>query len=143
MFVLDMAALSGRRRRFRPLLTHQVDPSCCANTSCAMADIDGGEMDALWPLARMQPDARSHPPVGESTPPQPDDTSASGPRLIIAEEAARLLGVPKTWVLAEARADRIPHVRLGRYVRFEPGELETWWHARRRGPRLRPGQVAY
>jgi hypothetical protein len=37
-------------------------------------------------------------------------------------------------VLAEARADRIPHVRLGRYVRFDAGELQAWWLSRRRGP---------
>jgi excisionase family DNA binding protein len=55
-------------------------------------------------------------------------------RLLTAGQAGDLLGVPKTWVLAEARADRIPHVRLGRYVRFEPGELERWWAGRRRGP---------
>ncbi len=56
------------------------------------------------------------------------------PRLVDAAQAGELLGVPKTWVLGEARADRIPHVRLGRYVRFEPVELERWWAARRRGP---------
>lgn len=55
-------------------------------------------------------------------------------RLVDAAQAGGLLGVPKSWVLAEARADRIPHVRLGRYVRFEPAELERWWAARRRGP---------
>lgn len=54
--------------------------------------------------------------------------------LIDAQAAADLLGVPKTWVLAEARADRIPHVRLGRYVRFEADALEAWWQTRRRGP---------
>jgi excisionase family DNA binding protein len=49
---------------------------------------------------------------------------------------AKLLGVPKTWVLAEARADRIPHIRLGRYVRFDPDELRDWWRTTRsRGPR--------
>lgn len=57
-------------------------------------------------------------------------------RLLTGAQAADLLGVPKTWVLAEARADRIPHVRLGRYVRFEPAQLEAWWEARRRGPQL-------
>ncbi len=56
------------------------------------------------------------------------------PRLVDAAQAGELLGVPKSWVLGEARADRIPHVRLGRYVRFEPVELERWWAARRRGP---------
>jgi excisionase family DNA binding protein len=57
-------------------------------------------------------------------------------RLLNAGQAAELLGVPKTWVLAEARADRIPHVRLGRYVRFESSQLEAWWEARRRGPQV-------
>ena len=56
------------------------------------------------------------------------------PALVDAEAAAELLGVKASWVLAEARADRIPHVRLGRYVRFEPAELEAWWRRRRRGP---------
>lgn len=58
------------------------------------------------------------------------------PALIDAGQAADLLGVPTTWVLAEARADRIPHVRLGRYVRFEAAQLEAWWQARRRGPQV-------
>lgn len=58
-------------------------------------------------------------------------------QLVTAEEAAALLSVPKTWVLAEARADRIPHVRLGRYVRFEPAQVQAWWEARRRGPQVR------
>ena|SRR5215217_6132754 len=54
--------------------------------------------------------------------------------LLDAKGAGALLNVPASWVLAEARADRIPHVRLGRYVRFDSAELQTWWHARRRGP---------
>ncbi|MEJ7893531.1 MAG: helix-turn-helix domain-containing protein [Solirubrobacteraceae bacterium] len=56
--------------------------------------------------------------------------------LLDAGQAAALLSVPKSWVLAEARADRIPHVRLGRYVRFEADALEAWWQSRSRGPRL-------
>jgi excisionase family DNA binding protein len=55
-------------------------------------------------------------------------------RLLTAEQAGELLNVPPSWVLAQARADRIPHVRLGRYVRFDAGELEAWWQARTRGP---------
>jgi excisionase family DNA binding protein len=57
--------------------------------------------------------------------------------LIDAKAAGALLGVPQSWVRQEARADRIPHVRLGRYVRFDPKELEIWWRARARGPRRR------
>lgn len=63
-------------------------------------------------------------------------------RLLDASGAAEQLGVPKSWVLAEARADRIPHVRLGRYVRFEPDELEAWWRGRRRGPVARERRAA-
>jgi excisionase family DNA binding protein len=54
--------------------------------------------------------------------------------LLDSNGAAALLNVPASWVLAEARADRIPHVRLGRYVRFVAVELQTWCQSRRRGP---------
>ncbi len=47
-------------------------------------------------------------------------------QLIDATEAGRLLGVPHTWVLAQARAGRIPHHRLGHYVRFDPEDLSRW-----------------
>ena len=45
--------------------------------------------------------------------------------LLDAKAAAQLLGVPASWVLAQARADRIPHVRFGRYVRFDEAEART------------------
>jgi excisionase family DNA binding protein len=55
--------------------------------------------------------------------------------LLDAEGVAGLLRVPKSWVLAEARANRIPHIRFGRYVRFDPDELRDWWRtSRSRGP---------
>lgn len=54
--------------------------------------------------------------------------------LIDATAAGELLGVTRQWVLAEARANRIPHLRLGRYVRFEEEVLRAWWQQRRRGP---------
>lgn len=54
--------------------------------------------------------------------------------LLDAKQAATLLNVPSSWVLAEARAERIPHVRLGRYVRFEADELTAWWRDRAKGP---------
>lgn len=67
----------------------------------------------------------------------PEPTQAVGPcvtALLDAAAAGRQLCVPASWVLAEARADRIPHVRLGRYVRFDADELDAWWRARARGP---------
>ena len=55
-------------------------------------------------------------------------------RLLAADQAAELLNVPASWILAEARADRIPYVPLGRYRRFDADELEAWWRERARGP---------
>jgi excisionase family DNA binding protein len=58
-------------------------------------------------------------------------------QLLDAAQAGELLNVPKSWVLAQARLDRIPHVRLGRYVRFQADELEAWSRERARGPRAK------
>jgi excisionase family DNA binding protein len=55
--------------------------------------------------------------------------------LIDAKAASRLLGVPHTWLLAQARAGRIPHHRLGHYVRFNPDDLAGWLADTRSGPR--------
>lgn len=54
--------------------------------------------------------------------------------LVDADAAGRLMSLPSTWLMAEARANRVPHVRLGRYVRFDVDELRVWWESRRRGP---------
>jgi excisionase family DNA binding protein len=47
-------------------------------------------------------------------------------RLLTAEEIAERLGMKTQWVWAEARAGRIPHVRLGRYRRFRESAVEAW-----------------
>jgi excisionase family DNA binding protein len=47
-------------------------------------------------------------------------------RLLMAEEVAERLGVRPQWVWAQARAGRIPHVRLGRYRRFRESAVESW-----------------
>ncbi len=46
--------------------------------------------------------------------------------LLDAAEVAELLGVPETWVRAQAREGRMPHLRLGRYVRFDRAALLAW-----------------
>jgi len=56
--------------------------------------------------------------------------------LIDAKAAGRLLGVPHTWLLAQARTGRIPHHRLGHYVRFNPEDLTRWLQDTRSGPCL-------
>lgn len=47
-------------------------------------------------------------------------------RLLTSEELAERLGVPAKWPLQQARAGHIPHVRLGRYVRFDRVDVDEW-----------------
>lgn len=46
--------------------------------------------------------------------------------LLTAEEVAALLRVTTAWVYAETRRHRIPHIRLGRYVRYRRDALAAW-----------------
>ena len=53
--------------------------------------------------------------------------------LLDADAAADLLNVPASWVLAEARAGRLPSLKLGRYVRFRRDDLQAWIERRAAG----------
>jgi excisionase family DNA binding protein len=55
--------------------------------------------------------------------------------LVDAKTAAKLLGVPASWMLAQARAEKIPHHKIGRYVRFDFDELIAWVDQNRIPPR--------
>ena len=55
-------------------------------------------------------------------------------RLLSADEVATRLGVQPSWVSKAARANRIPHVRVGRYRRFRWSDIEAWLEERRAGP---------
>jgi excisionase family DNA binding protein len=55
-------------------------------------------------------------------------------RLLHAEDVAQILGVPKTWVYAETRAGRLPHVNVGRYRRYRLEAVEEWIAEHERGP---------
>ena len=54
-------------------------------------------------------------------------------RLLTAAEVAELLSVPELWVRQESRADRLPHLRLGRYVRYEREAVLSWLEEQRAG----------
>jgi excisionase family DNA binding protein len=57
----------------------------------------------------------------------------SGDRLLTAAEVADLLSVPESWVRAETRADRIPHLTLGRYRRYDREAVLAWLEEQRAG----------
>ena len=66
--------------------------------------------------------------------------SASTPspgRLLEAEDVADMLGMTTDWIYREVRADRLPHIRLGRYVRFRRESIDAWLDAREHGGRNR------
>ena len=47
-------------------------------------------------------------------------------RLLTADEVAELLSVPVTWVREHTRTGAIPHVRLGRYLRYREADVFAW-----------------
>lgn len=63
-------------------------------------------------------------------------------RLLTAQEVADLLSVPVGWVRDHTRANNIPHVPLGRYVRYDRGDVLAWVEACKTGggPRFRRHQ---
>jgi excisionase family DNA binding protein len=58
---------------------------------------------------------------------------ADSARLLEAEDVANYLGVRTDWVYREVRAGRLPHIRLGRAVRFRRESIEAWIDSRERG----------
>jgi excisionase family DNA binding protein len=49
--------------------------------------------------------------------------------LMTVAETARVLRVSVSWVYERTRRrgrDRIPHIKLGKYLRFEPAAVREW-----------------
>jgi len=46
--------------------------------------------------------------------------------LIGINEMAKKLDVPLSWLYHRTRTNQIPHYKLGKYVRFDESEIETW-----------------
>ena len=58
--------------------------------------------------------------------------------LLSVEEVAELLQLPVSWVYERTRRrglDRLPGFRLGKYWRFDEGEILTWLDRQRAGGR--------
>jgi excisionase family DNA binding protein len=62
------------------------------------------------------------------------DDQVAPNRLLEADDVARYIGMTADWVYREVRAGRMPHIRLGRYVRFRRESIDAWLAARERGP---------
>ncbi len=70
---------------------------------------------------------------GVDASPGSSGTQPGGERLLSATEVADLLAVPVTWVREATRAGRLPHVRLGRYARYERDQVLAWVTQQRSG----------
>ena len=61
-----------------------------------------------------------------ATTPHPDTTATQLFELLTVADVAALLKVSKSWVYEHTRSrgiprsDRIPHIKIGKYVRFDP-----------------------
>jgi excisionase family DNA binding protein len=62
--------------------------------------------------------------------PQPNPTP-QGDLLTVAELCERL-NVQPSWVYERTRQDAIPHLKVGRYIRFRLSEVEQWLRETRR-----------
>jgi excisionase family DNA binding protein len=54
------------------------------------------------------------------------DQSPALEKLLDAKVVAELLGQLERWVYREAKAKRLPAVRLGKYWKFSPSALQKW-----------------
>ena len=62
--------------------------------------------------------------------PQPGDDP-----LLTAEDVAGLMRVTRGWVYAATRSNVLPHLRLGRYVRYRKSAIDAWMASVERGGR--------
>lgn len=55
-------------------------------------------------------------------------------RLLTVSDVATRLNVRTSWVYAKVEANELPHVKVGRFVRFESASLESYIQRQRQGP---------
>jgi len=71
-----------------------------------------------------------------ATTPHPDTTATQLFELLTVADVAALLKVSKSWVYEHTRSrgtprsDRIPHIKIGKYVRFDPQLVRTFLQRR-------------
>jgi excisionase family DNA binding protein len=54
-------------------------------------------------------------------------------KLMSPREIAVALGLPLSWIYAQAERGALPHYKCGKYLRFEFGEVQVWLRQHRRG----------
>lgn len=57
--------------------------------------------------------------------------------LLTAPQVAELLNLPESWVREATRDGRLPHLKLGRYRRYQASTITAWLHDQQAGPPTR------
>ena len=94
----DLKALSETLRRYAQELPYEELPALVGELEAAKARV--------W--SRLARHEQEEPPASD------------GENLLDAEAMARRLDVPQSWLREQARRGRIPYIRLGHYMRFDP-----------------------
>ena len=55
-----------------------------------------------------------------------EDSVSGLEKLLDAKAVAELLGEKEQWVYRQAKAKKIPSVKLGKYWKFSPSQLQKW-----------------
>jgi len=55
-------------------------------------------------------------------------------RLLTAAEVAELLAVPVSWVREATREGKLPHLKLGRYRRYQAAAIDAWLEQQQADP---------
>lgn len=58
------------------------------------------------------------------------------------DEAAALIRVPKSWLYERTRTNAVPHIKLGKYLRFDQQEFLAWAREFKRDGRGRRAHAA-
>ena len=58
------------------------------------------------------------------------------------DEAAALIRVPKSWLYERTRTNTVPHIKLGKYLRFDQQEFLAWARQFKRDGRGRGADAA-
>lgn len=57
--------------------------------------------------------------------------------LLDVKDVARRFNVPCSWVYAKAEAGELPHLKIGRYLRFNAADIERYLLDQQRGASTR------
>jgi excisionase family DNA binding protein len=55
-----------------------------------------------------------------------EDSTPGLEKLLDAKEVAELLGEKEQWVYRQAKTKKIPSIKLGKYWKFSPLQLQKW-----------------